>query len=136
VRPALVVLVALALALAGCAKPRLEYLYAHAVTGIVIDAEGHPVPGARVARVLATGGPFGLDSLYVTTTGADGRFVFEFRGIGGSDRAPTDTWHVRARAPDGAEAREVIVAPWSCAGGGRAGCPGYAADLVLRLGAD
>jgi hypothetical protein len=117
-------------ALAAC-KPHVEYLYAHTITGIVIDAGGHPVPGIRVARLMPSGSEYGDEALYVTTSDSSGRFAFSFRGIGG-EPASSDVWLLRARE-DRSEARATIVAPWRCDGGSADACPGYHADVVLRL---
>lgn len=123
--PRLVLLLAL---LVGC-RPHVEYLYAHRITGVVLDADGAPVADATVRRVDAAGQFVGDEALYATKTGADGRFVFEFRGLGG-EPAASDAWHLLASHPDHGEARADLVARWTDTGD----CIGYCnGDTVLRL---
>jgi len=124
--------VLLIIASAGCAH-HVEYLYAHTITGIVVDADARPVAGARVARVLASGASFGDDALYVTSTDAQGRFKLEYRGVGGERQAGTETWHLVVHDGLGRTVRDEVQAPWSCMGGGARACPGFHADVVLRL---
>lgn len=118
-------------ALAGC-HPTVEYFYGHRIEGRVIDEYG-PVAGAVVERVDAAGVAVDATSdvapLYRRTSGPDGRFVFEFDGLGGADRPPTDTWHIAAR-DRGVVVRGDVVARWTC---DATGCPGYRGDIVLRI---
>jgi hypothetical protein len=116
--------------LAAC-RPHVEYLYAHTITGIVIDADGHAVPAIQVARLLPSGSEFGDDELYVTTSDSSGRFAFRYRGFGGQPTG-SDRWLLRARDARG-EGRATIVAPWRCDSGSANACPGYHANVVLRL---
>ena len=129
------VIVVLAAGLAGCLG-HTEYMYAHAVSGVVVDADGRPVAGAQVTRVDDAGADFGIDILFARTTDADGRFVFEHRGLAGSAPAPTDLWLLLARDRRGAVGRARVIARWQCGDGGPATCPGFAATgVIIRLGA-
>jgi hypothetical protein len=128
------------LTLAGCA-PTVEYLYAHRVTGIVVDRDGHPVAHAKVARVGEADRPLG-GPIYEAVTDDAGHFEFSYRGYGGPNRA-SDTWILVAEAGSGGalpalpvggrkpgnRARATVLAPWQCS----QDCPGYHADVVLRL---
>lgn len=89
-------LVAMASALVpaqGCA----DHQYAHDVRGKVVDRDGTPSGGVKVARTKSAAGTeaYNRSGLYETTTNHGGAFVFRHSGRG-PEPAAFEEWHLAA----------------------------------------
>jgi hypothetical protein len=98
----------------GC----VDYHYAHMVRGRVVAPDEARLTSIEVCRVLEPGIPEDLDAavhgvrdLYCITLNEDGRFEFEYKGLGDKP-VPSQIWHLVAIRAGQVVGTMTIEAKW------------------------